>query len=106
MQIRLNSDPIEDPVSDQVLRDDNKSAKGSSCRTILEAPQGSARDDTLPIGEGVQLLGGQEAPKNPGAMGAGDLMEVNALPDNEKSSREDEIATEIEQLKKEQKKLR
>ena len=32
-------------------------------------------------------------------------MEVDALPGDEKSDREDEIAAEIEQLKKEQKKV-
>ena len=61
----------------------------------------------MPVGEGVQFLGGQEAPENPGTMGAGDPMEINVPLGNEKSGKEDknEIAAEIERLKKEQKKV-
>ena len=48
--------------------------------------------------------GGQDAPENLGAIGAGDLIEIDAPLDNEESSGEDEIAAKIERLKKEQKK--
>ena len=53
----------------------------------------------------MRLPGDQKAPENPGAMGAENSMEVDALPGNEESGREDEIAAEIERLKKEQKKV-
>ena len=52
----------------------------------------------------MQLTDGQKAFENPGAMGAGNAIEVNAPPDNEESGRENEIAAKIERLKKEQKK--
>ena len=55
----------------------------------------------------MRLPSGQKTPKNPGTMGVGDPIEVDAPPGNEESSEEDEnkIAAEIEQLKKEQKKV-
>ena len=53
----------------------------------------------------MQLLDGQKASENPSAMGARDPIEVDAPPGNEKSSGKDEIAAEIEQLKKKQKKV-
>ena len=107
VQTRSNSGLVEDPASNQALGDDNGSAKSSSRKTIPEAPQRPARDNVLPVGKDVRLLDGQEAFKNPGAMGIGDSMEVDALPGNEESGREDEneIAAEIKQLKKEQKKI-
>ena len=104
MQTRSNSGLVEDPASGQVLRGDNRSAEGSFCRTIPKALQGPAGSDVPPVGKGVQLLDGQKAPKNSGAMGVEDLIEVDAPPDNEKSGEKDEIAIEIERLKKEQKK--
>ena len=104
VQTRSNSSPVEDLASGQASGGDNGSAEDSSRGTIPEAPQGPAGGDASPEGEGVQLPGGQEAPKNPGAMGVGDSIEVDAPPDNEGSGREEEIATEIERLKREQKK--
>ena len=53
----------------------------------------------------MRLPGSQEAPENLGAMGARDPIEIDALPDDEESGREDEIAAKIERLKKEQKKI-
>ena len=55
----------------------------------------------------MRLPSGQEVLKNPGALGARDSIEIDAPPDNKRSSGEDEneIAVEIEWLKKEQKKI-
>ena len=89
----------------QTLGGDNRGAEGSSCETILEALQGPIRDNIPLISKDVQFPDGQKALKNSGAMGVGDSIEVDAPPDNKKSSREDEIATEIERLKKKQKKV-
>ena len=102
MQTRSNSHPIKDPASGQALGDDNGSAKSSSRETISEAPQGPARGDAPLVGEGVRLPSDQEASENPGAMGARNPMEVDTLPGNEESGRENEneIAAEIERLKK------
>ena len=86
------------------MRGDNKNAESNSCGTILEALQGLAKGDAPLIGKSVQLLDSQKALKNLNAMGAGDLMKINAPPDNEESDRKNEIAAEIERLKKEQKK--
>ena len=103
VQTRSNSGPVEDPVSSQALKGDNKSAEGSSRKTIPKTSQKPARGDAPLVSKGMQLLGGQEAPKNPGAIGTGDLIEINAPPGNKKSGRKDEIAAEIELLKKEAK---
>ena len=100
VQTRLNSGLIEDLV----LEGDNGSAENSSCGTILKALQKPAGGNVLPVGKGVQLPSGQQAFENPGAMGAKNPMEVDTLSGNKKSARKDEIAAEIERLKKEQKK--
>ena len=107
VQTRSKSGPVENPASSQALRGNNGSVEDSSCGTISEAPQRLTRGDALPISDGVWLPGDQKALKNPGAMGIRDPMKVDALPDNEKSGRknENEIAAEIERLKKEQKKV-
>ena len=104
MQTRSNSGPIEDPASGQASEGDNRSAEGSSRGTIPETPQKPAGGDAPPVGEDVQLPDGQKTSKNPGAMGARDPIEVDAPLSNEESGGEDEIAAEIEQLEKEQKK--
>ena len=105
MQTRSNSGPVEDQALGQASGGDNGTAESSSRGTVLEAPQEPAGGDAPPVGKGVQLPGGQKAPENPGAMGAGDPMEVDAPPGGEESGGEDEIAAEIERLKKEQKKV-
>ena len=89
------------------MRGDNGSAEGSSRGTIPEALQKPAKGDVPPVNKGMQLPGGQEAPKNPIAIGAKDPIKVNTPLGNEKSGRKDEneIAAEIERLKKEQKKV-
>ena len=87
------------------MGDNNRTAENSSHGTVPKAPQEPVRDDTPLVGKGVQLLGGQEAPENLGTMGAGDSMEVDVPSGGEESGGEDEIAAEIERLKKEQKKV-
>ena len=96
---------MEDSASSQALEGDIGSAGNSSSRIIPEAPQEPTKDDAPSVGKDVQLSGSQECPKNPGTMSAGDLMEVDAPPGNKESDGKDEIAAEIEQLKKEQKKI-
>ena len=90
----------------QALEGDNGIAKSSFRKMVPEALQKSARDDALPVDKSVQLPSGQKTPKNPSAIGARDPIEVDAPPGNEKSGGEDEneIAAEIEWLKKKQKK--
>ena len=105
VQTRSNSGSVENQALSQALGGDNGTAESSSHGTVPEAPQEPARGDTLSVGKGVQLPDGQQASKNPGAIGVRDPMEVDAPPGNEKFGREDEIATEIERLKKEQKKV-
>ena len=105
MQTRSNSGPVEDQALGQASGGDNGTAESSSRGTVPEAPREPAGGDAPPVGEGVRLPGGQKAPKNPGAMDAGDLIEVDAPLGNEESSGKDEIAAEIEWLKKEQKKV-
>ena len=51
----------------------------------------------------MQLPSGQKISENPDAMDTEDLMEVDTLPSNEESGGEDEIAAEIERLKKQKK---
>ena len=91
----MNSGPVKDLASSQALGSDNGSAEGSSYKTILEAPQRPAGGDAPLVGKSVWPSGSQKVPKNPGAIGAGDPIKINALPGNEESSREDEIAAEI-----------
>ena len=105
VQTRSNSSPVEDQALGQASGGDNGTAESSSRGTVPEAPREPAGGDAPPVGEGVRLPGGQEAPENPGAMGAGDPMEVDAPPGGEESGGEDEIAAEIERLKKKQKKV-
>ena len=107
MQTRLNSSPVKDHALGQASRGDNETAESSSRKTVPETPQEPARGDALLVSESVQLPGGQEAPKNPNAIGIEDPMEVDAPPGNEESGGEyeNEIAAEIERLKKEQKKI-
>ena len=107
MQTRSNNGPVEDPTLGQASGGDNGSTKSSSCGTIPDTWQRFAEGDAPPVGKGVQLLGGQEAFKNPSAIDAEDPIEVDTPSGNEKSGGEDEneIATEIERLKKEQKKV-
>ena len=100
MQTKSNKGPIENPVLSQALGGDNGSAVSSSCKTIPKVLQESARGNALPVGESVQLSNSQKAFKNPGIMGAENLMEVDALLHNERFDGEDEIAIEIKQLKK------
>ena len=100
---KIKQRPIEDPTLGQALEGDNKSAEDNSCKTILEAPHRLTRGDIPPVEENMWFLGSQKVPKNFGAIGAKDTMEVNASLGNKKSGGEDEIAAEIEQLKKEQK---
>ena len=100
MQTRLNSGFVEDPALGQALRGDNRSVESSFCEMVPEAQQKPAGGDALLVGKSVRLLGGQGASKNPGAIGARDSIEVDALSDNEKSGGEDKIATEIKRLKK------
>ena len=57
MQTRSNSGPVEDLAMDQALRGDNKNAKSTFSRIILEAPQKLARSDALPESKNMQLLG-------------------------------------------------
>ena len=52
----------------------------------------------------MQLPGDQKASENSGTIDTRDSMEIDALPGNEKSGKEEKIAAEIEQLEKEQKK--
>ena len=96
MQTRSNNGPVEDSALGQVLGGDNESAENSFRRTIPKAPQGPARDNFPPVDKGVQLLGGQKTPKNPGAMGTGNPIEVDIPPDNKGSSKEEKIVAEIE----------
>ena len=106
VQTRSNSGPVEDQALGQASGGDNRTAESSSCGTVPEVPQELARGDAPSVDVSVQLPSGQEALENPGAMGAGDPIKVDAPPGNEESGREDEdeIAAKIERLKKEQKK--
>ena len=95
---------IEDPAIGQTSKDDKKSIKSSSHGTISEASQRPAKNDILPENKNVQLPSGQETFKNSGTMSAENSIEINVLLSNKKSGGQEKIATEIEWLKKEQKK--
>ena len=104
VQTRLNSGLIEDPALGQVLKGDNGSAEGSSRRTISKVLQRPTGGNALPVSEGMQLPDCQEALKNSSAMSTKGPIKVDASLGNKESGGEDEIAAEIEWLKKEQKK--
>ena len=80
VQTRSNSGSVEDQASGQALGGDNGTVESNSRGTVPEASREPAGNDALPVGKGVRLSGGQKAPENPGAMGAGDPMKVDAPP--------------------------
>ena len=96
MQTWSNNGLIEDPALNQASKNDNKSAKGSFYETILEALQELVKGNALPIGKDVQLLDDQKTSKILDTISAGDPMEVNTPPGNEKFGEKDKIAAEIE----------
>ena len=95
MQIKSNSSHIEDSGSSQALESNNKSAEGSSRKTILKALQGSARSDALSKGKNAWLSSSQKATKNLGTISSKDPIEVSASSSNEKFGREYEITAKI-----------
>ena len=78
------------------MRGDNKSAESSSRKIILKVLQRLAGGDVPPESKNVQLSSGQKNLKNSDAMGTKNLMKVDTPLNNKNSSREEQIAAEIE----------